>query len=91
MPNATAPNAPWVDVWLSPHAIVIPGCVSPSSGPMTCTIPWDPLSRFSSRTPASRQLRSSAASMSSAMTSTNGRRTSRVGTMWSTVAIVRSG
>ena len=40
MPNATAPNAPWVDVWLSPHAIVIPGCVSPSSGPMTCTIPW---------------------------------------------------
>ncbi len=39
MPNAMAPNAPCVDVWLSPHAIVMPGCVSPSSGPMTCTMP----------------------------------------------------
>ena len=25
MPNAMAPNAPWVEVWLSPHAIVMPG------------------------------------------------------------------
>ena len=40
MPNATAPNAPCVDVWLSPQAIVIPGCVTPSSGPITCTMPW---------------------------------------------------
>ena len=40
MPNAIAPNAPCVDVWLSPHAIVMPGCVNPSSGPMTCTMPW---------------------------------------------------
>ena len=39
MPNATAPNAPCVDVWLSPHAIVMPGCVSPSSGPITWTMP----------------------------------------------------
>ena len=45
MPNATAPNAPWVDVWLSPHAIVMPGCVSPSSGPMTWTMPCAPLDR----------------------------------------------
>ncbi len=43
MPNATAPNAPCVDVWLSPHAIVIPGCVRPSSGPMTWTMPWSSL------------------------------------------------
>ena len=40
MPNATAPNAPCVEVWLSPQAIVIPGCVRPSSGPMTWTMPW---------------------------------------------------
>ena len=39
MPNASAPNAPCVDVCESPHTIVIPGCVSPSSGPITCTMP----------------------------------------------------
>ena len=39
MPNASAPNAPCVDVWLSPHTMVMPGCVSPSSGPMTWTMP----------------------------------------------------
>ena len=41
MPNAIAPNAPCVDVWLSPQQIVMPGCVSPSSGPMTWTMPCD--------------------------------------------------
>ena len=40
MPKASAPNAPWVDVWLSPQTIVMPGCVQPCSGPMTWTIPW---------------------------------------------------
>ena len=35
MPKASAPKAPCVLVWLSPHTIVIPGWVSPSSGPMT--------------------------------------------------------
>ena len=40
MPKASAPNAPWVAVCESPHTIVMPGCVSPSSGPMTCTMPW---------------------------------------------------
>ena len=40
MPNANAPNAPWVAVWLSPQTIVMPGCVTPSSGPITWTIPW---------------------------------------------------
>ena len=43
MPNASAPNAPWVEVWLSPQTIVLPGCVSPSSGPITWTIPSRPL------------------------------------------------
>ena len=39
MPNASAPNAPCVEVWESPHTITSPGCVSPICGPMTCTIP----------------------------------------------------
>ena len=74
MPNATAPNAPCVEVWLSPQAMVIPGCVSPSSGPMTWTIPCDPLCRSNIGTPLLRVFFSSAASMSSAITSPNGRR-----------------
>ena len=49
MPNAIAPNAPCVDVWLSPQQIVIPGCVSPSSGPMTCTMPCAPLGEIEQR------------------------------------------
>ena len=91
MPNATAPNAPCVDVWLSPHAIVIPGCVRPSSGPMTWTMPWSALPRPNSGTPNSRQLRSRAASICSAIPSAKGRGWPSVGTMWSTVANVRSG
>ena len=39
MPNASAPNAPWVEVWLSPQTTVMPGWVSPSCGPITCTMP----------------------------------------------------
>ena len=39
IPCASAPNAPCVAVWLSPQTIVMPGCVSPCSGPMMCTIP----------------------------------------------------
>ena len=40
MPKASAPKAPWVDVWESPHTMVSPGRVIPSSGPITCTMPW---------------------------------------------------
>ena len=40
MPKAKAPKAPWVAVWLSPQTIVMPGWVSPNSGPITWTIPW---------------------------------------------------
>ena len=40
MPNASAPNAPCVLVWLSPQTIVMPGCVKPCSGPITWTMPW---------------------------------------------------
>ena len=39
MPNAMAPNAPWVDVCESPHTTVMPGWVSPSCGPTTWTMP----------------------------------------------------
>ena len=39
MPKARAPKAPWVAVCESPHTIVMPGCVRPSSGPMTWTMP----------------------------------------------------
>ena len=42
IPNASAPKAPCVDVWLSPQTIVFPGCVRPSSGPITWTIPSCP-------------------------------------------------
>ena len=40
MPNAMAPKAPWVEVWLSPHTMVIPGWVHPCSGPIMWTMPW---------------------------------------------------
>ena len=39
IPTASAPKAPWVAVCESPQTTVIPGCVTPSSGPITCTIP----------------------------------------------------
>ena len=35
---------------------VIPGCVMPNSGPMTCTMPWSASPRSKSRTPNSLQL-----------------------------------
>ena len=43
MPKAMAPTAPWVEVWLSPHAIVMPGWLRPSSGPITWTMPCLPV------------------------------------------------
>src|SRR5262249_50944477 len=91
MPKATAPNAPCVDVWLSPHAIVMPGCVSPSSGPITCTMPWCPLCGPKKRMPLFSVLRSSSTSMASAIGSESGRLCESVGMMWSTVAKVRCG
>ena len=39
MPWASAPKAPWVEVWLSPQTIVVPGRVKPCSGPMMWTMP----------------------------------------------------
>ena len=39
IPKASAPNAPCVAVWESPQTMVMPGCVTPSSGPITWTMP----------------------------------------------------
>src|ERR1700709_2055260 len=58
MPKASAPKAPWVEVWLSPQTIVIPGWVTPSSGPITWTMPWRSDPRLYSFRPNSSQLRS---------------------------------
>ena len=55
MPKASAPNAPWVAVWLSPQTMVRPGCVSPCSGPMTWTMPWRTSFTPNSGTPNSSQ------------------------------------
>ncbi len=56
MPNASAPNAPWVEVWESPQTTVMPGWVSPSCGPTMCTIPCSMIAERCSRTPNSAQL-----------------------------------
>ena len=66
MPNAMAPTAPCVEVWLSPQAIVMPGWVRPSSGPITCTMPCLPLAMSKSGTPKSFMLRLMCAAISSA-------------------------
>ena len=88
-PNASAPKAPCVEVWLSPQTIVIPGCVNPSSGPITWTIPSRPLPVAKSGTPNSSQLRRKASSCALARGSVTG--PSSVGTLWSMVASDRSG
>ena len=75
-PNATAPKAPWVEVWLSPQTIVMPGWVNPSSGPMMCTMPClgcpTPTCRRDSGSPI-------------------GRCWSTVGMLWSAVAVICAG
>ena len=67
MPKAMAPTAPWVDVWLSPQAMVMPGWVRPSSGPITCTIPCWPVAMSSSVRLKSFMFLYMCAAMSSAM------------------------
>ncbi len=91
MPKASAPNAPWVEVWLSPQTMVRPGWVSPSCGPMTCTMPWSRSPMGASRMPNSAALRRSASTCARLTGSAIGARTSSVGTLWSSVAMVRSG
>ena len=91
MPKASAPKAPWVEVWESPHTIVIPGWVSPSWGPMMWTIPWSRSPSGWSRTPNSAAFLRSVSTWVRLTGSLIGWSQSRVGTLWSSVASVRSG
>ena len=91
MPNASAPKAPCVAVWESPQTMVMPGCVSPSSGPMTWTMPrvaepwpWNGI-------PNSRQFSSIWRSCLTASSSAIGIDGSSVGIEWSAVATVWPG
>ncbi len=91
MPKARAPKAPWVEVWLSPQTIVVPGRVKPCSGPITCTMPWRTSRMPNSSTPNSSQLRVSVSTWSREISSTIGSERSLVGTLWSGTARVASG
>ena len=89
MPNASAPNAPWVEVWLSPQTMVMPGWVRPRWGPTTWTMPCSASPMGNSRTPNSSQLRRSVSTWVLLTRSVIG--PGVVGTLWSSVASVRSG
>ncbi len=91
MPNAIAPNAPWVLVWLSPQTIVMPGWVSPSCGPTTCTMPCSMSPSGCRRTPKSAQFLRRVSTWVLDTGSAIGLSQSIVGTLWSSVARVRSG
>src|ERR1700690_1420065 len=91
MPKASAPKAPCVAVWLSPQTSVMPGCVSPSSGPMMCTIPCSWLAMLWQGMPNSRQFASSCATCRAAIGSRMGSERSVVGTLGSAVAKVCPG
>ena len=101
MPNASAPNAPCVLVCESPQTIVIPGWVSPNCGPITCTIPWPASPMGCSRMPNSAQFLRSVSTWvrdTGSVTGLPGPSSGRpgpvipvVGTLWSSVASVRSG
>ena len=93
MPKASAPKAPWVAVWLSPQTIVMPGWVTPSSGPITWTIPWRSEPRLYSFRPNSSQLRSRVSTWTRESSSAIRRAAivPSVGVLWSAVASVLSG
>ena len=79
MPNASAPNAPWVAVWLSPQTTVIPGWVNPCSGPITCDDALPALATSKSGMPNSAQLAESIAICAAACASRIGSERSVVG------------
>ena len=91
MPNAIAPKAPWVEVCESPQTIVMPGWVRPSCGPTTCTMPCSTSPSGCSRTPNSAAFLRSVSTWVRETGSAIGLSKSRVGTLWSSVARVRSG
>ena len=87
MPMAIAPNAPWVEVCESPHTMVMPGWVRPSTGANAWTTPWSASPSGHRRTPKSLQFFSSVLSWSAEVSSGFGRSMSTVGVLWSSVAI----
>jgi hypothetical protein len=91
IPNASAPNAPCVEVWLSPHTRVMPGWVSPCSGPMTCTMPRTGSPIPNRRMPNSAQFLASTSICFAEIGSSTGRSRLVVGLLWSMVDTVRSG
>ncbi len=91
MPNASAPKAPWVEVCESPQTTVMPGWVRPSCGPTTWTMPCSTSPSGCSRTPNSAQLLRSVSIWVRETGSAIGLSMSRVGMLWSSVAMVRSG
>ena len=96
MPKARAPKAPCVLVWLSPQTMVLPGWVSPSSGPMTCTMPRCVAAQAqqldAERGAVGLELaRPACAAESTAIGAPPNTCSVRVGVEWSMVASVRSG
>ena len=91
MPKAIAPKAPCVEVCESPHTIVMPGWVRPSCGPMMCTMPCSTSPSGCERTPNSSALLRSVSTWVLETGSAIGLSQSSVGTLWSSVARVRSG
>ena len=73
-----------------PHTMVMPGWVSPSCGPTTCTMPCSMSPSGCRRSPNSAQLARSASICVRLVRSAIGLSISRVGVLWSSVAIVRS-
>ena len=102
MPKASAPSAPWVEVCESPQTIVRPGWVSPSCGPMTCTMPWpaSPIGMqpdaelgavLAQRLDLRARDRVGHRAARAGRAGTPGPVMPVVGTLWSSVAMVRSG
>ena len=91
IPIASAPKAPCVDVWLSPHIIVVPGNVKPCSGPTTWTMPCLISNSLKYSTPNSLQFFSRASTCILDSSSSIPFLRSVVGTLWSTTASVFSG
>ena len=91
IPKATHPKAPWVEVWLSPQTMVMPGCVSPVSGPTTWIMPLrgDPIGKMVMLLSA--QLAYSAATCAADCGSAIGRCWSCVGMLWSGLAVTCAG
>ena len=91
MPKAIAPNAPCVEVCESPQTTVMPGWVRPSCGPTTWTMPCSTSPSECRRMPNSAAFLRRVSIWVRLVGSAMGRSIARVGVLWSSVAIVRSG